>query len=243
MMIGMKWRQALRAGHTLLLVMGLFVGVLGGFGVAAAQTAVRPDPLTVQLAPEAQVTVSIIVQDVADLYGAEFHLSFDPAIAQVVDADASRPGVQIQAGAWFNDGFVAINKADNAAGTVDFAVTLVNPAEPVSGSGVLATIPLAGKQEGNAVLKSRGMILATRQGREIPSQWQDGQIEVAAGSGSAQGALAGGQPAPATTVPQEGAAMPRAGNATALPFALGVAVALAAAGAIGWLLARRVGSR
>ena len=89
------------------------------------------------------LTVDIVLDDVVDLYGAEVHLTFDPAVLQVQDADSNAPGEQIAPGEEFSKGrgFVALNRFDNQRGTIDLAATLVNPAEPLPVSYTHLTLP------------------------------------------------------------------------------------------------------
>lgn len=127
---------------SLLVVVGLAVPavqpVLGTTG-----TSVYLDPASQLLDSGAQTTVSIKISDVSNLYAGEFHLTFDPALVQVVDSDAGTEGVQIAPGSFLNPSTPMpsnLNQVDNAAGTILYAVTLTSPDVPVSGSGTIATI-------------------------------------------------------------------------------------------------------
>ena len=145
---------------------------------ADSQTLLRPDPLSVGLKSGEQGAVSILVDNAQQMYGVEFHLQFDPDVVEVVDADSTKPGVQIKPGDWLSNTFVAVNKVDNETGKIDFAVTLLNPAPPVSGSGPIATITFKAKNDGNSPLKVDKEIIASREGNEIKSVWQNGAIGV-----------------------------------------------------------------
>jgi len=92
--------------------------------------------------PEGGLTVEVMAENVTDLYGAEFKLKYDPAVLAVQDSQPDQEGVQVEAGTFLpaDQGFVVANQADPAEGTVTFAVTLLNPAPPVSGSGPLARV-------------------------------------------------------------------------------------------------------
>ncbi|PIZ26319.1 MAG: hypothetical protein COY47_01175, partial [Chloroflexi bacterium CG_4_10_14_0_8_um_filter_57_5] len=74
----------------------------------------RPDPLSLGLMPDAQGTIAIVIENVQNLYGVEIHLAFDPNVIQVEDANPAWEGVQIEPAAWLQDGFVAVNRADNS---------------------------------------------------------------------------------------------------------------------------------
>ncbi|MFN2221833.1 MAG: cohesin domain-containing protein, partial [Candidatus Promineifilaceae bacterium] len=103
---------------------------------ASAQDAAR-----VYLAPaEPVLTVgetarlAIRVTGAADLYGVELHLAYDPAVLEIRDADTSQAGVQLSPGDMLDPGagFMIANRADNQAGELDYALTLLAPAEAVS---------------------------------------------------------------------------------------------------------------
>lgn len=144
-----------------------------------AKAVLRPDPLSLGLKPGDEGSMVIRVDAVQNLYGLEFHLSFDPAVAEVVDADASKPGIQIKEQSdLLKNSFVAVNNVDNEAGKIDYAVTLLNPAPPVSGGGPIATITFKAKGAGTSPLKVDKAIFATRKAEEIASAWQDGAIGV-----------------------------------------------------------------
>jgi len=92
------------------------------------------------------------VADVVNLYGVQFRVNFDPDVAQAVDADPNMPGVQMEIGSLFSgkNYFVARNTVSNTTGVGEFAVTLVAPAIPITGSGTLAVITWQGRKVGQS---------------------------------------------------------------------------------------------
>jgi hypothetical protein len=88
------------------------------------------------------LVVTIQLENVADLYGAEIQLRYDSTQLKVRDEDPRLEGVQIAPGPLlaFDDRFVALNEADAQAGLIDFVFTLLKPAPPINQAGVLATI-------------------------------------------------------------------------------------------------------
>jgi hypothetical protein len=94
------------------------------------------------LQDEKLLLVDVVVADVVDLYGAEVQLRYDPVQLEVQDANPRLEGVQIAPGTFLaaEDRFVVSNRVDVEAGLIKFVVTLLNPAPPVSGTGVLATV-------------------------------------------------------------------------------------------------------
>jgi hypothetical protein len=150
-----------------------------------------PSPAVIKIDPAAAViraggivSVSIRIEDVSDLVGAEVHLSFDPEIVGVIDADANAAGIQIADGDLLVADFVAQNAVDNDAGTIDYAIAQLANA-PLSATGALAVIQFRGKQAGVSLIAFRsvpaapnGAILADRNGEEIVADLESGSIEV-----------------------------------------------------------------
>ena len=126
------------------------------------------------------VTIEIGVVGVTDLFGAEVHLTFDPNILQVLDADASRPEVQIQGGPLLDPGraWVVLNFVDNTAGQIGYALSLISPAPPVSGDGVLASITFETKTQGTATLSFTNVLLVNNEAQKIASVANDGIIAI-----------------------------------------------------------------
>jgi len=146
--------------------------------VQDTSTVLRPDPSSLGLAPEALGTVAIVGENVQDLYGLEFHLTFDPNIVEVVDADTVHEGIQIIPADWWADGFVAVNRADNINGRIDFAATLLGSASPIYGDQVIVAITFAAKKMGISALSIESAILSTRDAEVIFYEKYDGLIGV-----------------------------------------------------------------
>ncbi len=155
----------------------LFSGAFAPAGVSGSVGKTAPDdgaiarcePLNASGPFGQDLVVDIFIQDVVDLYGADAQLSFDAAIAQVVDADANIPGVQIQPLASFMvPGFVIKKEANNSAGTIWYAATQINPSPPVSGSGPLARITFRALAPGAFTLAITSAQLSKAGGIPIP---------------------------------------------------------------------------
>jgi len=81
-------------------------------------------------------TITINVADAVGVYGGSFKLAYDPQALEVaLDEDKA-----VTPGGFFDTAtsFTLANTANE--GTVEYAMTLTQPAEPVSGSGVLGTV-------------------------------------------------------------------------------------------------------
>jgi hypothetical protein len=94
------------------------------------------------LQDERLLVVTVQLKGVADLYGAEVQLKYDPAQLKVRDEDPRLEGIQIAPGPLlaFDDRFVAVNNVDVQAGLINFVFTLLKPAPPINTDGVVATV-------------------------------------------------------------------------------------------------------
>lgn len=157
-------------------------------------------PAAAQVGVAQTVDLGIEVVEVEGLYGFDVRLSFDPLIAEVVDADPNTAGVQVALGTFLDPGFVVRNAVDNSAGTVEFAMTQLNPSEPKSGTGMLLVLKLAGKQAGTSTaINLDTALLANRDAIEIPTTLISGQLDVA---------VATSEQATSTPIPTQGAGTP-----------------------------------
>lgn len=154
--------------------------------VPAGVTVIGIDPAWQRIGPEGTTEVTIRIENVIGLYGAEVHLTFDPNYLEIQDADPDKPDVQLQAGSFPAPDFVVQNQANNAQGTIDYAVSQLAPREPIDGGGVLATITVKTKGEGSSRLAFTGAKLANPDGQQIPAEILDGEIVVAVGAVSVQ---------------------------------------------------------
>jgi hypothetical protein len=169
-----------------------------GSEAAATATVAKPAPLASTETPSASgpalvvlradvedgpaegYRLEVVVEGVRDLYGAEIHLTFDPAVARVTDSDADTPGAQIEPGPVFDErpSFVAVNLADHDQGTIDFAVTLLGKEIPLEGEIVLARLHLLPVGEGEMQIDFSRVMLANSQAAVIASETQGLTFEV-----------------------------------------------------------------
>jgi len=175
-----RWCVGLAVLLTTLLSMPVSQGLAQG-------TLVVIDPPAKEVAVGATTTVDVRIENVANLYGAEVQLVFNPALLEVVDTDTSREGVQIQPGSLLSPDFMAKNNADQTTGRIVFAVAQMPPHEPVNGSGILATITFRGKAAGTSEINfsttqpTPPAILSNRDGMPISASTQGGSINVTGG--------------------------------------------------------------
>ncbi len=126
------------------------------------------------------------VENVNGMYGIDVRLTFDTAEVRIVDADPERPGIQIEPGPLFagSSYFPAKNRVQidekTGIGTVEFVAALLNPAEPIAGSGVAATIlfePVdAASTVASTALTIEDALLADPRGRVLPVVWEGDTI-------------------------------------------------------------------
>ncbi|HQX11516.1 MAG TPA: right-handed parallel beta-helix repeat-containing protein, partial [Thermoflexales bacterium] len=120
---------------------------------ASAVATVRVEPPAAQIEVGDIVTVSIVISQVANLYGVDLRLAFDPAVLMVSDADVGTSGVQIIPGPLLTSQGpgtwqVFINEAINATGNITYVSFMLNPAVPITGTGVLAQVRFQAKIPG-----------------------------------------------------------------------------------------------
>ena len=146
--------------------------------VNTQQTLVSVYPPTADLFIGQTTETQILLNNAHDFYGAEFFMSYDPSVVQVVDANPGLEGVQIALGELFPSGqnTIGINIVDAEAGLISFAVARLAPLEPVDGDGELAVITWEAVGEGHSDLSFTHLKLASPSGVELDATSQDGAI-------------------------------------------------------------------
>jgi hypothetical protein len=159
--------------------------VLVGFDTDCAQAQRDQSATTLQVVPQVThlvvgetSTLDLTIAEIADLYGVEIHLRFDPEALEVVDADPATAGIQVQSGTFPAPDFVVQNQADNDAGTIDYTVVQLPPSEPGKGSGVAALVTFRAKQPTVSQVEFERFLLADTTGGSIGAVHRDGQVRV-----------------------------------------------------------------
>ncbi|OQY23801.1 MAG: hypothetical protein B6I35_02930 [Anaerolineaceae bacterium 4572_32.2] len=169
-------KSKLYRSTTILLTCLGIVAWVAGAADAQEGAKILPSPERLILAPGDTGTVEIRVENVAQLAGAEVHLTFDPALLEIVDADPETEGTQIAHGDFPSPDFVVRNVADPSTGVIDYAISCMSLDKAVSGSGVLARITFHVLTEGETVVAIRSAILGDIQGQSIPVETGPGAI-------------------------------------------------------------------
>ena len=174
---------ALAAGVSCVLWL-LLVGLAARPGQVQAQGAEACDaPGTLRIVPAGAlvnvsraVTVEVWLEDAGNYYGLDLRLAFDPALVQV-PAGRVTPLWEVLDS---SNHFIIKNEANNISGTVWYAVTNMNPAEPFTGTGRICTIALTGLVSGTTPLRFTYTKGSTRNGEGLYPATVDGSITVQA---------------------------------------------------------------
>lgn len=174
-------------GALLLAGLGLAAMVLT-LPAAASEQVVSADAIVWLDGPEDavavgdEITVTMRISDVVDLYGIDVTLHFTPTDMEVVDIDEVAPGMQIASADCPEPDFVVTNEADNTTGSIEYIVTQLNPTPPVSGDCSVATIRFKTLQEGMASVQFSGLILSNNNLGQIPADTVGLMLEIGTGS-------------------------------------------------------------
>ncbi|MBN1261611.1 MAG: hypothetical protein JXB35_13115 [Anaerolineae bacterium] len=132
---------------------------------------VRCDPNPISGDTFDTLTIDMYIENVVDLYGVDLELSFDPAIAYVLDEDGfAGNGVQIRPLYTFLiPGFTLFQSADNVNGNIHYVTAQLNPTPPATGSGPVARFRLQAHQPGTFTMQFTRHDLSDRNGTIIPN--------------------------------------------------------------------------
>ncbi len=166
----------------LLTLLAIAASTIWPIGLAAQTLHFSLSPDNIQVETGDEFEVAVIIRDagdqIADLYGIQLDLSFDPVILQVVDADPSRSGIQMVLGDFPFPDFVALHEVDNLEGRVSYACTQMPPREPVSGSGTALAIRFQATGSGTTALMLQGVLAANQDAIELDVTTSPGQVVV-----------------------------------------------------------------
>lgn len=170
----MKWmKRPLFIGVFLLAV--CFLGSpLQTRPVAAGGTTITLTSATTTISGCNTLDVTVRINDVVGLYGADVRLAFNPAVLEVVSITELNGLLQ-------SPYYIALKQYDNTAGTVWFAWTQLNPTPPASGSGDFARITFRAKTaQVNSAVTIPYNKLSDINGSEIPATPVNGSLTTVA---------------------------------------------------------------
>lgn len=131
--------------------------------------------------PGEEFNLDLRISAIRPVYGAEIVLHFDPDVLEVMDADAQTEDIQVKPGDFFDlnqTHFMLQNKADNTFGTVNYAMSMLNPAPAAQGEGALMRIGFRVKAPGATDIRIKNCVFGTRDGRSIvPEYAVDNRIQ------------------------------------------------------------------
>jgi hypothetical protein len=164
----LRWLTPVAVACVLLLIQGT-TGLAGPSG-RQVDTTLSIAPASQKVAMGNTVTTDVMVEDVANLYTFEFELSFDPALVE---------GVQVEPGGFLSPDWELQNTIDNDDGLLIYALSQLNPTEPVTGSGALATITWRGVATGTSpITLTHQELYHPGGGAPISATIQNGEIVV-----------------------------------------------------------------
>jgi hypothetical protein len=158
-----------------IILLGLAFAPQGPVFAQGAKAGVFED---IKVQPGAQFELPVEVRGVKNLYAVDIEIRFDPAILQAEDADPNMEGVQAGLSTFLEAGLLLYNKIDNQEGVLRFAMSQVNPAEPVSGDGVLLVVYFVARAEGKTKLEISFLEASDRYGVEVVMEPEDGLVTV-----------------------------------------------------------------
>lgn len=174
-MAAISWNRSLRRLCVLLVALVLGSAVWGGRTWAGGAPSVQVLPPSVHLESVGESTpLDVYLEGVEGIYGLDVRLSFDP---EIVTVPAGRVTPLWEVFDPYNH-FVVKNEVNNEAGTIWYAVTNINPAEPFSGGGRVCSIVFQGEAEGISDITFTYAKGSDRDGTAIWPEPQGGLIAV-----------------------------------------------------------------
>lgn len=131
---------------------------------AATSVSAQPETPYVWITPQpgdlvvGQTFITTVhISGASGIYGASLKINYDPQLLQVVLQD----GEVVRPGSFFAGQPAFTLRNSSSGGVIEYALTLTQPAEPLSGSGTLGTIvfrPLADRESTITVLEARLLV-------------------------------------------------------------------------------------
>ena len=119
-------------------------------------------------------TVYVWLEGVENYYGLDFKLYFDQTLVNIPSGKVTPLWDVFDQG----NSFAIKNEVDNVAGTVWYAITNINPAQPFTGTGRICSITFIGLEPGTSNLDLYYAKGANREGGSMYPAQVDGSIVV-----------------------------------------------------------------
>ena len=146
----------------------------------AADTLIYVVPAQVAIAPGDTVELKLIARDVADLYGVDLRMTFDPNLLEVIDGNPEEEGLQLTKGDFPFPDYIIREKVSNVDGTIWYAATQVAPREPANGTGTILRITFRAKALGVSPVEILFVRIVNSKGISINSLSQNGEVSIVA---------------------------------------------------------------
>jgi hypothetical protein len=146
----------------------------------SAQTALATPVVEIVATPDpakvgSPLGLDVMITGVADLYGYQFTLSFNPALLQAITV-AEGPFLATGGATFFDSGAI-----DNVLGSISFTFdTLIGPGAGVTGSGVLEHITFSAISAGSSALSFTDALFLDSGGNDIGATIQNRDLRIIA---------------------------------------------------------------
>lgn len=115
--------------------------------------------------------IELQVNEIQNVYGMQVELNYNPSELQVVDA-SSKTGVQVHSSNFFpDDAYDIANTVNTRSGNIRYAVSLLKPAEEISGSGSLIKLGFKTLTPEVASLQVETIKFGNKNGKKVAVQY------------------------------------------------------------------------
>lgn len=166
---------------------------------ASPELQVRIEPARLEVRPNEDFVVEIVIEDVQNLGAFQFELAYDPGLLEVKDA---APG----------DFLVSTGRSpiplgprvDQEEGVAVFGAATFGQAPGPDGSGVLAVVTCTARNEGSAPLRLQAVQISDTEATPISAETEDGLVIVMADAAALASPRPSLDPSEATVTPVPG---------------------------------------
>ncbi len=137
---------------------------------------VKIEPQQVILSSCNAESVAVILKNVTGVAGVDLEVSYNPAVVQVVDADSSQAGVQVNVDNIFATSFVVKNKVITETGRIAFVATLIG--QTIEGDNQIIFMDWEQQGAGTGAVTLENVKLSDAEGQSVGFTLQNGAIEV-----------------------------------------------------------------
>ena len=157
------------------ILMFLFTSLFVNVILASPDTIVYMYPNIVGATVNNSFYIEVRIADVIGLYGYEFKLYFNKTLLQATS---------LTKGSFFPDSNILEfkNEINNTEGYVWYAISLLNPETPKSGSGSLAKVTFNAINEGNDTLTLQDVLLGDINANPIPFTTSNASVSITKGT-------------------------------------------------------------